>query len=167
MRVVEVDAQSFALMPDGCQSCAYWHGCDKGDKAEARREMFAAGTLKGKLALAEDDKVMGFVQYGPSSGFGEFAKLRQGFGVAASPDSLVITCIATQKPYRNLGVAKALVSAVLAEAASADRQVEAAGMEEADFEQISVGPAELYRKLGFCEIGRYRDEYGVNVLLRR
>lgn len=166
MRVVDVDAGNFSLLPGGCRDCAYWHGCDGEDKAMVRQRMFAGGRLQGKLALDCDGVVMGFIQYGSLDCYREFARLRQGFNTDVCPDSLVITCLATQKPFRGRGVAKALVAAVLAEGRSAGHSVEAAGMEEADFEHISVGPAELYRKMGFREIARYRDKYGVNVLLR-
>jgi GNAT superfamily N-acetyltransferase len=168
LKIVAVDEATFEQVDTlGCLSCTYWHGPIEGDRCEARREMFRAGRCRGKLALTDDGSVMGFIQYGPLASFGNFAKQRHGFGTEISGGAWVIPCVITHKEHRRKGVSRALLNAVLEEAASEGRPLEAIGMEEADFDHISGGPAELYRTAGFEELGRFRNGYGVNVLLRR
>jgi len=171
-RITDVDAQTFDQMPppamEGatCQDCTYWQGQVDGDRAALRRALFAQGTLRGKLALDLDGTAVGFVQYGELEAFPTFAKLRGGFSVQPSEDAWVITCLMTHRSARGRGVAKALLAAVMAQARREGRAVEAAGMEQADMEMVSVGPAKIYRQAGFRELGAFEDEYGRNVLLR-
>lgn len=168
MKIVTVDETTFEQLNTlGCLSCTYWHGSIEGDRCEARRAMFRADCCRGKLALTDDGAVMGFIQYGPLASFGNFAQSRHGFDMGSPSDAWVIPCIITHKKHRRKGVSRALLNAVLDEATAEGRPLEAIGMEEADFDHISGGPAGLYRTAGFEELGRFRDGYGVNVLLRR
>ena len=167
MKIIDVDATNFQQIKKDCQSCTYWHECDAADPTEARRSMFANARLKGKLAVDDSGTAIGFVQYGPLELYQEFARLRQGFGTELIPGAWVITCLSTDKGHRGKGIAKALVAALIDEASAQGCVLEASGMEDANFEQVSVGPAELYRQLGFQELARFRDKYGVNVLLRK
>lgn len=166
MQIVDVSRATFEQIPGhDCLGCTYWHGRGEGNPAEVRQQLFGEGTLRGKLALDEAGAAMGFVQYGLIEVYPEFTKLRAGFGADVLPGTWVITCIMTHKDYRGRGVSKQLIKSVVEEATGEGRAVEAIGMEQANLEQISTGPAELYRAAGFEELGRFRDKYGINVLL--
>ncbi|MFZ5825274.1 MAG: GNAT family N-acetyltransferase [Bacillota bacterium] len=167
MKIIAVDEATFEQVHAlGCLSCTYWHGPVEGDRCEARREMFRDGRCRGKLALTDDGSAMGFIQYGPLATFPTFAELRHGFDVDIPSHAWVIPCIITHKEHRRQGVSRALLTAVLAEAATEGRTLEVIGMEEADFDHISGGPAGLYRTAGFEQLGQFRDGHGMNVLLR-
>ncbi len=166
MRIVNLAPENLRQLPSsGCAGCAYWHGGIAEDPVETKGQMIRRGQLKGKVAMDEDGAAMGYIQYGPMETYPEYVKLRQGFGAEEITSAWVITCIMTGKDYRGRGVAKSLLQAVLEEAQSQGRTLEAIGMEEANLEVISTGPATIYRQAGFEESGRFRDKYGVNVLL--
>ncbi|MDP2871666.1 MAG: GNAT family N-acetyltransferase [Bacillota bacterium] len=172
MIIVPIDEHTFDQIPapamEGadCRSCTYWHGKPSGDPVAGRRGMFACGVLRGKLAKAEDGTPMGFIQYGPMSAFPTFMGFRGEFQAEILPDTWVITCIMTNRGFRGRGVARALLQAVLDEAARENRVIEAMGMEKADLEHLSVGPASLYITAGFTELGRSLDPLGISVLAR-
>lgn len=172
MLITSVDAATFDLLPQpsmhgsDCRTCTYWQGKPEGDKLAAKRALFEQGQLHGKLATGADGAPIGFVQYGPASSFPAYKRFRREFDAEILPDTWVMTCLMTHRDHRGQGVARALLRAVMEEASANGRTLEAMGMEEADWDHISVGPAKLYASEGFVELGRNRDQYGVNVLAR-
>jgi hypothetical protein len=90
-RLVPVTAGSVGETPPPCVDCTFWQGregrrTDKNRWAERVEDDWGAW---GTLYFAEDDRKLGFIQFGPSSFFQRAKILPAG---PPSDDSVLITC---------------------------------------------------------------------------
>ncbi|HXV34078.1 MAG TPA: hypothetical protein VD769_08720 [Gaiellaceae bacterium] len=90
-RLSPVTRASLRDAPAVCVDCVFWQGrgrrpVDKGRWAERMEEDWGAW---GTLYQAEGDRLLGFVQYGPSAQFPRAADLPAG---PPSSDAILVTC---------------------------------------------------------------------------
>ena len=116
-----------------------------------------AGDKVGYLVYLESELVA-WTGAGPKAMF-PFLEKKQGSRLSASTDGIwSIGCMAIKEPFRDLGLSKAIVEAVLVEARSRGaRRVEAYPTRPWDEPRSYRGSEAMYRRVGFQEVAAERD----------
>ncbi|HXF37951.1 MAG TPA: GNAT family N-acetyltransferase, partial [Actinomycetota bacterium] len=131
-RIIDVDLESFPLLPKPCMTSVYWELAQDVDQADApfhKEEWFSSTLLEwgpcGKLVV-EEGTAVAFAQYAPST---LFPRLRD-FAAAseASPDAVYLSYCYVVDEHRGQGLGSRLIREVARDAVDRGyRAVEAVG----------------------------------------
>lgn len=131
-RIIDVDLESFALLPKQCLTCVYWELSGEVDEADApfhKEEWFSSTLLEwgpcGKLVV-EDGSALAFAEYAPATLFPRL----QAFAVGrhASPEAVYLSYCYVVEGRRGEGLGSRLVREVARDAVDRGyRAVEAVG----------------------------------------
>ena len=167
IKIIDVNLENFDSIPRpanrsfNCQECFYW--MEKRDgranlvnqkkKWLAKREKKCGGPLCKVALWGVNQKSVGFIQFGPISEY-KTTSLIYRDRLSVPKGTWCISCVAIQTPYRKKGVATRLVRSVL-------RDIKSRGAKTVDvypavransWNQVSIGPVNLWKKCGFKEV---------------
>jgi hypothetical protein len=147
---------TLAYAPPVCQGCVFWQsrGARGADKERWAARVEADWGAWGTLYLAEDERLLGSIQYGPAEAFPRAAELPAG---PPSPDAVLITCAYLVDPS-SPWVMQSLFLAVIGEARTRRipaietfgyRYREGQGLDERFLVHRTVFPADFLADFGF------------------
>jgi GNAT superfamily N-acetyltransferase len=118
-RIVDVDVDSFGLIPVECRTALFWElpsSAEVEDAVFQKEEWFSSTLLEwgtcGKL-LIEDDEAVGFAQYAPATLFARLLEFRTG---EVSEDAVYLGYCYLAAEARGRGFGRRLVGAVARDA---------------------------------------------------
>jgi GNAT superfamily N-acetyltransferase len=158
-RLRALNLPDLAELPKECRSCSFWESavpaerrCGSACDEATLKEWYARVTREwgecGRV-VAEDDVVLGFVKYAPSTFF------PQAFTFMAAPEDPnvpLIACVHVEPESRRHGLGKVLVQAALRDLAQrGEREVQAFGYAGSEIspDDSAVVEAEFLAQLGF------------------
>jgi GNAT superfamily N-acetyltransferase len=169
VKIVDINENTFEQIPRpsnshfNCRECFYWMEKRDGrtDLVKQKRNWFIRrgrrydGSLGKVLLWSHREIPVGFIQFGPIAEFNT-TRLIYEDRLPVPKGGWCIACVAVKSPFRSKGLASRLIRNTL-------RDLKRRGVKTVDaypvdtahsWNQISVGPVQLWKNCGFEEVAK-------------